>query len=142
MPSLFFPQGVSSHRAHLGGYGIPATPTPPSEVLPQMCTDAHRWLGCVGFSHGIHRIHRSFWQRRASHRFHRFYRWLGCVGFSHRIHGIHRSFWRRRASHRFHRYPQMVRLRRVLPRNSRNTQKFLVEKSLPQNSRNSQKLLA
>ena len=34
-------------------------------------TDAHRWLGCVGFSHGIHRIHRSFWRRRASHRFHR-----------------------------------------------------------------------
>ena len=36
-----------------------------------MRTDAHRWLGCVGFSHGIHRIHRSFWQRRASHGFHR-----------------------------------------------------------------------
>ena len=34
-------------------------------------TDAHRWLGCVGFSHGIHRIHRSFWRRIASHRFHR-----------------------------------------------------------------------
>ena len=48
---------------------------------------------------------------------------------SHRIHGIHRSFWRRRASHRFHRCSQMVRLRRVLPRNS---QKLLVEKSLPQ----------
>ena len=39
--------------------------------LPQMCTDAHRWLGCVGFSHGIHGIHRSFWRRRASHRCHR-----------------------------------------------------------------------
>ena len=36
-----------------------------------MRTDAHRWLGCVGFSHGIHRIHRSFWRRRASHGFHR-----------------------------------------------------------------------
>ena len=36
--------------------------------LPQMRTDAHRWLGCVGFSHGIHGIHRSFWCRRASHR--------------------------------------------------------------------------
>ena len=39
--------------------------------LPQMRTDAHRWLGYVGFSHGFHRIHRSFWRRRASHRFHR-----------------------------------------------------------------------
>ena len=39
--------------------------------LPQMRTDAHRWLGCVGFSHGIHRIHRSFWRRRAFHGFHR-----------------------------------------------------------------------
>ena len=48
-------------------------------------TDAHRWLGCVGFSHGIHRIHRSFWRRRASHRFHRFHRWLGCVGFCGKI---------------------------------------------------------
>ena len=63
-----------------------------------MRTDAHRWLGCVGFSHGIHGIHRSFWRRRASHR----------------IHGTHRSFWRRRASHRFHRCAQIVRLRRVL----------------------------
>ena len=31
--------------------------------LPQMRTDAHRWLGCVGFSHGIHGTHRSFWRR-------------------------------------------------------------------------------
>ena len=99
----------------VGGYGIPAIPTPPSEFLPQnhskfVCaspptefteftevsgggysptdfteyteasggeepptdfTDAHRWLGYVGFSHEIHRIHRSFWRRRASHGFHR-----------------------------------------------------------------------
>ena len=53
------------------------------------------------------------------------HRWLGCVGFSHGIHGTHRNFWRRRASHRC---TQMVRLRRVLPRNS---QKLLAEKSLP-----------
>ena len=39
--------------------------------LPRMRTDAHRWFGCVGFSHGIHEIHRSFWRRRASHRCHR-----------------------------------------------------------------------
>ena len=38
---------------------------------PTDFTDAHRWLGCVGFSHGIHRIHRSFWRRRASPGFHR-----------------------------------------------------------------------
>ena len=31
-----------------------------------------------------------------------------------------------------HRCTQMVRLRRVLPRNSQNTQKLLAEKSLPQ----------
>ena len=37
-------------------------------------------------SHGIHRIHRSFWRRIFSHGFHR----------------IHRSFWRRIFSHRFH----------------------------------------
>ena len=113
---VFFPQGVSSNRAHLGGYGIPAIPTPPSanppteftefteisgvEEPPTDFADAHRWLGCVGFSHGIH--------------------------------GTHRSFWRRRASHRFHRCTQMVRLRRVLPRNSRNSQKFLAENILRQ----------
>ena len=60
-----------------------------------MLTDAHRWLGCVGFSHGIHGIHRSFWRRI----------------FSHGIHGTHRNFWQRRASHRC---VQMVRLRRLL----------------------------
>ena len=119
-------QRCTVHGTHLGGYGIPAIPTLPSEILPrnsrnsqkllaekslpQMCIDAHRWLGCVGFSHGIH--------------------------------GIHRSFWRRRASHRWHRCVQMVRLRRVLPRNSRNTQKLLAENILPRNPRNTQKLLA
>ena len=62
---VFFPQGVSSNRAHLGGYGIPAIPTPPSanppteftefteisgvEEPPTDFADAHRWLGCVGF---------------------------------------------------------------------------------------------
>ena len=46
-------------------------------------------------SHGIHRIHRSFWRRIFSHRFHR----------------IHRSFWRRRASHGFHRCTQIFLLR-------------------------------
>ena len=70
------------------------------EYSPTDFTDAHRFLGCVfapnlctsvqsvgvfvgGYgilpyprrplksSHGIHRIHRSFWRRRASHGFHR-----------------------------------------------------------------------
>ena len=41
------------------------------EEPPTDFTDAHRWLGCVWFSNGIHGIHRSFWRRRASHRFHR-----------------------------------------------------------------------
>ena len=98
---------VFSHRTHLGGYGILPYPRRPLNNSPTDGTDAHRWFGCVGFSHGIH--------------------------------GIHRSFWRRIFSHGFHRYPQMVWLRRVLPRNS---QKLLAEKSLPQNSRNTQKLLA
>ena len=47
------------------------TETTVGEYSPTDCTDVHRWLGCVGFSHGIHRIHRSFWRRRASHRCHR-----------------------------------------------------------------------
>ena len=81
------PTEITEHTEAFGG-----------EEPPTDFTDAHRWLGCVGFSHRIHGIHRSFWQRRASHR----------------IHGTHRSFWRRRASHRFHRCSQMVRLRRVL----------------------------
>ena len=119
--------------------------------LPQMRTDAHRWLGCVGFSHGIHGIHRSFWRRRASHRCHR---WFGCVGFSHGIHGIHRNEWWRRASHGC---SQMVWLRMVLPQISQNTDVLSggaavsaapTEHSctniviLPRKSQNTQKLLA
>ena len=46
-------------------------PRRPLNNSPTDGTDAHRWFGCVGFSHGIHGIHRSFWRRRASHRFHR-----------------------------------------------------------------------
>ena len=46
-------------------------------------------------------------------------RWFGgYVGFSHGFHRIHRSFWRRRVSHGFHRCAQMVRLRRVLWKDS------------------------
>ena len=130
MPSL---RCYPSHGFIVGGYGIPAIPTPPSQgvqrsPLHQPSTRAPT----LQSSHGIHGIHRSFWQRRASHRFHRCpqmvwlrrvlprnsrntqkrmaekslpqmctdaHRWLGCVGFSH---GIHGSFWCRRASHGFH----------------------------------------
>ena len=85
---------VQSVGVFVGGYGIPAIPTPPSEFLPQ-----NPFQVCLRkSSHGIHGIHRSFRWRIFSHGFHR----------------IHRSFWRRRASHRFHRCAQMVRLRRLL----------------------------
>ena len=115
---------VFSHRTHLGGYGILPYPRRPLDNSPTDGTDAHRWFGCVGFSHGIHGTHRSFWQRRASHGFHRCPQirrvWHPChthaalCQSSHGIHRIHRNFWRRRASHRFRRCSQMVRLRRVL----------------------------
>ena len=75
-------------------------------------------------SHRIHRIHRSFWRKIFSHRFHRCSQirrvWHPChthaalCQSSHGIHRIHRNFWRRRASHGFRRCPQMVRLRRLL----------------------------
>ena len=99
-------------------------PRRPLDNSPTDGTDAHRWFGCVGFSHGIHGTHRSFWQRRASHGFHRCPQirrvWHPChthaalCQSSHGIHRIHRNFWRRRASHRFRRCSQMVRLRRLL----------------------------
>ena len=62
---------VFSPRTHLGGYGILPYPRRPLNNSPTDGTDAHRWFGCVGFSHGIHRIHRNFWRRRASHGFRR-----------------------------------------------------------------------
>ena len=34
------------------------TETTGEEYPPTDFTDAHRWLGCLGFSHGIHGIHR------------------------------------------------------------------------------------
>ena len=46
---------------------VAAIPTQPSEFLPQNPLQV-----CLRkSSHGIHRIHRSFWWRRASHRLHR-----------------------------------------------------------------------
>ena len=58
---------VQSVGVFVGGYGIPAIPTPPSEFLPQNPLQV-----CLRkSSHRFHRIHRSFWRRRASHGFHR-----------------------------------------------------------------------
>ena len=34
-------------------------PRRPLDNSPTDGTDAHRWFGCVGFSHRIHRIHRN-----------------------------------------------------------------------------------
>ena len=45
-------------------------PCRPLDNSPTDGTDQHRWLGCA-LSHGMHRMHRSLWRRRASHRFHR-----------------------------------------------------------------------
>ena len=105
----------------------PAIPTPPSaipptefseftettgeEYSPTDFTDVHRWLGCVGLSHRIHRIHRSFWQRMSSHGIHGIHRSFWQRIFSHGFHRFHRIFWLRIFSHRFHRCPQIFRLR-------------------------------
>ena len=58
---------VQSVGVFVGGYGIPAIPTPPSEFLPQnpLQVCLHK------SSHRIHGIHRNFWRRIFSHRFHR-----------------------------------------------------------------------
>ena len=58
---------VQSVGVFVGGYGIPAIPTPPSEFLPQnpLQVCLHK------SSHGIHGIHRIFRRRRAFHGFHR-----------------------------------------------------------------------
>ena len=99
---------VFSHRTHLGGYGILPYPRRPLDNSPTDGTDVHRWLGCVGFSHGFHR---SSQIRRVWHPCHTH---ATLCQSSHRIHRIHRSFWRKIFSHRFRRCSQMVRLRRVL----------------------------
>ena len=148
---------VQSVGVFVGGYGIPAIPTPPSEFLPQnpfqVCLrksshgihGIHRSFRRRIFSHGFHRIHRSFWRRRASHGFHRSFRRRrashGIHGihrnfwrriFSHRIHRIHRSFRRRIFSHRIHRIHRSFRRRIFSHRFHRFSQKFLAENILPQ----------
>ena len=54
------------------------------------------------FSHRIHGIHRTDWQRVSSHRFHGIHRIDWQRMFSHRILGIHRTDWQRVSSHRIH----------------------------------------
>ena len=88
------------------------------EEPPTDCTDAHRLGEPTKLS-----SHRSFWQRRASHRIHRIHRIFWLRIFSHRLHrctqirrvwhhchthaatklSSHKSFWQRRASHGIHR---------------------------------------
>ena len=58
---------VQSVGVFVGGYGIPAIPTPPSEFLPQ-----NPFQVCLRkSSHRLHRIHKSFWRRIFSRGFHR-----------------------------------------------------------------------
>ena len=138
---------ASCHNS-LGGYGILPYPLRPLNILkgcsglrctnrdsiaifPQVSwefgcvspptdfTDLHRWLGCVGpptefteftevllrlFSHGIHGFAQMAWLRKSSHR----------------IHGIHRSF----VASVLPRICTDGLVASVLPRNSRNSQKF------------------
>ena len=129
----------------VGGYGIPAIPTPPSEFLPQnplqVCLRKsshrihriHRSFRRRIFSHGFHRIHRSFWRRRASHGFHRIHRFF----FSASRFCVFREFcgkivcWLRGYGRDALRIPSIEPtpslFAQVLPRNSRNSQKFLAE---------------
>ena len=99
MPSL---RCYPSHGFIVGGYGIPAIPTPPSDIPPTELTEFTEAFGVEEPPTDFTDAHR----------------WLGCVGFSHGFHGIHRSFWRKIFSHRFHRCAQMVRLHRLLWKDS------------------------
>ena len=60
---------VQSVGVFVGGYGIPAIPTPPSQGVH--LSQVHQPSKPRISSHRIHRIHGSFWQRIFSHRFHR-----------------------------------------------------------------------
>jgi len=119
---------ISQIFTEVGGYGIPAIPTPPSEFLPQ-----NPFQVCLRkSSHGIHGIHRSFRRRIFSHGFHR------CSQI--------RRVWYPCHTHAALRIPSTEPtpslFAQVLPRNSQNSQKFLAEDILPRISQNTQKLLA
>ena len=151
---------VQSVGVFVGGYGIPAIPTPSSEFLPQnplqVCLRKsshrihriHRSFRRRIFSRGLHRIHRSFWRRRASHGFHRIHRFF----FSASRFCVFREFcgkivlWLRGYGRDALRIPSTEPipslLAQVLPQNSRNSQKLQAEDILPRISQNTQKLLA
>ena len=69
------------HITNVRGHGIPPCPLcvfPPGDACsPTECTLRRVWHPChthatlCQSSHGIHRIHRNFWRRRASHGFRR-----------------------------------------------------------------------
>ena len=62
---------VQSVGVFVGGYGIPAIPTPPSANPPTEFTEFTEASG-RGFSPtDFTDAHRNFWRKRASHRFHR-----------------------------------------------------------------------
>ena len=80
MASLPYPR---IHITNVRGHGIPPcplcffSPPPGGACSPTECTLRRVWHPChthaalCQSSHGIHRIHRNFWRRRVSHRFHR-----------------------------------------------------------------------
>ena len=139
MPSL---RCYPSHRFSVGGYGILPYPRRPLKSFhrfhrsPQISLRGCSSLCCTNqadniSSHRIHGIHRSFWQRRASHGFHRspqmvrlrialpqnsrnsqkFLVEKSLPQMPTEVFGVeepptdftdaHRYFWRRRASHRY-----------------------------------------
>ena len=62
---------VFSHRTHLGGYGILPYPRRPLDNSPTEFTEFTEVSGARYSPTDFTDAHRSFWRRRASHRFHR-----------------------------------------------------------------------
>ena len=123
---------TDAHR--LGGYGIPAIPTPPSANSPTEFAEPTETTGEEYSPTEFAEPTETTGEEYSPTDFTDAHRWLGCVGFSHRIRRIHRSFWCKMFSHRFHRFPQIFRSRKVLPQNSQNPQKRLGEYTQPENS--------
>ncbi len=136
---------MQSVGVFVGGYGISAIPTPSSEFLPQNPLQV-----CLRkSSHRLHRCTQMVWLRMVLQRIALIfteasggeYSLTDCTDF-HRS----RRVWHPCHTHAVLRIPStdltLSLLAQVLPRNSRNSQKFQAEDILPQISRNSQKLLA
>ena len=139
---------VQSVGVFVGGYGIPAILTLPSEFLPQ-----NPFQVCLRkSSHGIHGIHRNFWRRIFSHRFHRcsqIFRLRFCLLIcAHPCNpwGGRRRVWHPCHTHAALRIPSTEPISnlfaQVLPQNSQNSQKLQAEDILPRISQNTQKLQA